>query len=38
MSNNKLLTKGVLYVVSCASSAAERVPDFVKQAQAALAE
>jgi phosphopantothenoylcysteine synthetase/decarboxylase len=35
MSNNKLPTKGVLYLVSCASSAAEHVPDFVKQAQTA---
>ena len=35
MSNHKLSTKGVLYLVSCASSAAERVPDFVKQAQTA---
>lgn len=34
MDNDKSPTKGVLYLISCASSAAEYMPDFVKQARA----
>ena len=35
MNHDTLATRGVLYVVSCASSAAERVPEVVTLAQAA---